>query len=112
MLSLLILAAMTGGEPQLGTEAPLASLTLTTGQKAWFGARARPFQPAFRIAPSVEAEARAGAAAVKDAATPAMRCTLRALKADPKLDPKIARPTEKDFDAKMVRPSGCATTEP
>ena len=36
-----------------------------------------------------------------------MRCTIRILKADPKLDAEIVRPAPLDLDPKIVRPSPC-----
>lgn len=72
----------------------------TPEQHRWFQDRSKPFGSSFRIAP---AEGPLGPA--PDDAL--MNCTLRILKADPKLDSAIARPAPENLDPKIVRPSRC-----
>lgn len=102
MLILLMLAlAASDDGMRVATEAVQVQGATMSGGGSWFQPGSRPFGSSSRIwsaerpldpAPSAPA---------------AMGCTIRILKADPKLDPEIARPAPSDLDPKIVRPSPC-----
>lgn len=69
-------------------------------QTPWFEDGSKPFGSSIRIAPAERPQDPAPE-------TAEMNCTIRVLKADPKLDPAIARPAPENLDPKIVRPRPC-----
>ena len=70
----------------------------STEGKSWFRSGPRAFGSLLLPAPRPAEPA---------ATAPAMKCPILVLKADPKLDPRIARPAPPSLDPKFVRPSPC-----
>lgn len=93
MLTLLILGVMTSGEP--------GPFQLVSPVRA--------FAPAFLVPRTIPSDGAVTGlrvdAARADAALP--ECKIRVINPDPRLDPKIARQVDTDFDSKIVRPSHC-----
>ncbi|MEO8502190.1 MAG: hypothetical protein ABI565_14815 [Vicinamibacteria bacterium] len=68
----------------------------------------RPFAPSFLVPPAVAgAGIHAGRANAPGVSAAKPVCSIQIIEADPKLDPKIVRPTAEGFDAKIVRPADC-----
>jgi len=95
MLILLMLAL--AGPPAIQAQ----TATLKPQSTSWFQQQPKPFGSSFRM----EAAARIESSDAKSEAT--MDCKIRVLKADPNIDPKIARKPPENLDPKIVRPSPC-----
>ena len=106
ILLTLALAGSDGGFQAAPPAFHVQAATLTAEQKPWFRQTSKPFGSTFRIGPDAwpvqKPEGR-----VEMPGPAVMNCTLRVIEADPKFDPKIARPAPRDLDPKIVRPSPC-----
>ena len=108
MLTLLILGMMAAApEPQVGAEmTSSAPMAVTTSRLQLLAPRPQAFAPAL-VGPREYSGTLGAIAATPADQRPTLTCTLRNVKADPKIDPGIAREADKTIDPKMVRPSIC-----
>jgi hypothetical protein len=98
MLTLLMLGMMAAASGQQnGVEAKPAP---------WYTPKVQPIAPAFLTPQKLETMP-PQARDFPDEQHPEVNCTLRIQKADPSIDPKMARHADKGIDPKIARPSTC-----
>ena len=101
ILLILALAASADGMKAAPGAVQVQAAPMPRGGGSWFQPESRPFGSSLRISPAERPQDPA------PPVLPAMGCTIRILKGDPKLDAEIVRPAPPDLDPKIVRPSPC-----